>query len=79
MNDRELIELFAARHLQAIEQTEAAYKAYCTGIAQSLLQDAQAIEACVGEVWMLAWDLVPEQKPEKSQDFRRKTGSQAVP
>ena len=69
MNDRELIELFAARHLQAIEQTEAAYKAYCAGIAQSLLQDAQAIEACVGEVWMLAWERVPEQKPENLKLF----------
>ncbi len=69
MNDRELIELFAARHLQAIAQTEAAYKAYCTGIAQSILQDAQTIESCVGKTWMLAWDLVPEQKPENLKLF----------
>ena len=69
MNDHELIELFAARHLQAIEQTEAAYKAYCMGIAQSILQDAQAAEACVGKTWMLAWELVPEQKPENLKLF----------
>ena len=69
MNDRELIELFAARHLQAIEQTEAAYKAYCTGIAQSLLQDAQAVESCVSEVWMLAWEQVPKQKPQNLKLF----------
>ena len=69
MNDRELIELFTARHLQAIEQTEAAYKAYCSGIAQSILRDAQAAEACVGEVWMLAWELVPEHKPENLKLF----------
>lgn len=69
MQDRELFDLFLAHNMQAIVQAQSRYGAYCRMIAQGILRDAQQIDACIGETWSLAWELVPEQKPEHLKLF----------
>lgn len=69
MQDHEIVALYHQRDEQAIAQTETKYGAYCTGIAQSILQNMQDSEECVNDTWLRTWNSIPPAKPENLKTY----------
>lgn len=63
MQDQEIVALYYQRNEQAIVQTETKYGAYCTGIAQNILQNMQDSEECVNDTWLHTWNSIPPAHP----------------
>lgn len=63
MQDSQIIELYYARDEQAIARSSEKYGAYCTNIAQNILQNLQDSEECVNDTWLGAWNTIPPAKP----------------
>lgn len=69
MDDNEIIELFFARDQQAIQAASQQYGAYCTSIAQRILDDQGAAEECVNDAWLKCWQSIPPQRPRSLKSF----------
>ena len=69
MQDQEIVALYYQRNEQAIVQTETKYGAYCTGIAQNILQNMQDSEECVNDTWLHTWNSIPPAKPENLKTY----------
>lgn len=69
MQDQEIVALYHLRDERAIEQTQSKYGAYCTGIAQSILQNMQDSEECVNDTWLRTWNSIPPAKPENLKTY----------
>lgn len=63
MNDEKIIELFFSRDEQAIQQSIAAYGAYCRTVAAGILCDPADAEEAVADTWLAAWDSIPPHRP----------------
>ena len=64
MQDHEIVALYHQRDERAIVQTESKYGAYCTGIAQNILQNMQDSEECVNDTWLVTWNSIPPACPD---------------
>lgn len=69
MEDQQIVALYHQRNEQAIVQTETKYGAYCTGIAQNILQNMQDSEECVNDTWLRTWNSIPPAKPENLKTY----------
>ncbi len=69
MQDQEIVALYHQRDERAIVQTETKYGAYCTGIAQNILQNMQDSEECVNDTWLRTWNSIPPAKPENLRTY----------
>ena len=78
MEDSEILALFAARDVKAIEATEQKYGAYCMRIAQNILYAAEDAEECVNDVWMNLWNAIPPDKPECLKAYVAKAARNAA-
>lgn len=63
MKDEEIIGLYKKRSQQAIKETAQKYEAYCSTIANRILNDRQDTEECVNDTWLKAWNSIPPQVP----------------
>ena len=69
MQDQEIVALYHQRDEMAIKHTETKYGAYCTGIAQHILQNMQDSEECVNDTWLHTWNSIPPAKPENLKTY----------
>ena len=69
MDDSEIVRLFTERSEQAIAETMAKYKGYCTKIAYNILYSHEDAEECVNDAFMKVWDMIPPNKPEMLSTF----------
>lgn len=63
IEDSELIRLYQLRSERAIAESERKYRAYCLKIAVQVLGDVEDAEECVNDVWLKAWNGVPQEPP----------------
>lgn len=64
MEDSEIVRLFLERNEQAVAETMAKYKGYCTKIALNILFSQEDAEECVNDAFMKLWELIPPNEPE---------------
>lgn len=69
MDDNEIIGLFLARDEDAIEAAGREYGAYCSAIANGILNDRGAAEECVNDTWLKCWQSIPPQRPKSLKAF----------
>jgi RNA polymerase sigma factor, sigma-70 family len=69
MDDSQIVELYWQRSDRAIPETAAKYGAYCRRIACNILQSPEDAEECVNDVWLRAWNAMPEQRPARLDAF----------
>jgi len=64
MNDYEIIALYFKRDEMAIVETRKKYGAYCSKIANNILEYKQDVEECLNDMYHHAWNSIPPDKPE---------------
>ncbi len=69
MQDNEIVALYHQRDEMAIVHTQDKYGSYCTGIAQSILQNLQDSEECVNDTWLRTWNSIPPAAPENLKTY----------
>lgn len=72
MEDRQIVELFWDRDQQALIHTQKKYSAYCTTIAQNILENKEDARECVNDTWLCAWNTIPPNRPENLQFYLAK-------
>lgn len=72
MEDRQIVELFWDRDQQALLHTQEKYGAYCTTIAQNILENEEDAQECVNDTWLRAWNSIPPARPENLQFYLAK-------
>ncbi|MBQ6655535.1 MAG: sigma-70 family RNA polymerase sigma factor [Erysipelotrichaceae bacterium] len=65
MEDFDIVKMYWDRDEDAIYHTDRKYNRYCSGIAYSILFNAEDTKECVNETWLKAWQTIPPQRPEK--------------
>lgn len=63
MEDREIIELFNARSEDAVRAVSDKYGGLCAAVSRNILQNNQAVEECVNDTFLKAWESIPPAKP----------------
>lgn len=63
MDDREIIELFNARSEDAVRAVSDKYGGLCAAVSRNILQNNQAVEECVNDTFLKAWESIPPAKP----------------
>lgn len=69
INDIELIRLYQAGAEGAITESERRYGAYCLKIAMNVLGNAEDARECVNDVWLKAWNGIPQETPPDLQAY----------
>lgn len=69
MREEALLALFAQRDEAAIELLRQEYGAYCGKIAAAILPCAEDCEECLNDVWNLAWQSLPTQRPQRLKAY----------
>ncbi|MBR1456130.1 MAG: sigma-70 family RNA polymerase sigma factor [Oscillospiraceae bacterium] len=64
MEDQEIVELYWQRSDRAIAETAAKYGPYCRSIALRLLGSDEDTEECLDDVWLRAWNSMPDDRPD---------------
>ena len=65
MTDAEIVALYWERNETALAETKQSYGAYCRRIAHNILTDLQDVEECENDTYLVAWDTMPPQKPDR--------------
>ena len=63
MEDGEIIELFAKRSDQAIEELKQKYGAHCYTVAYNILRNRQDAEEVVNDAYLIIWNNIPPHIP----------------
>ena len=63
MDDEMIVRLYWNRNENAISESSRKYGAYCTAIAQNILQNRSDAEECVNDTWLRAWNAMPPHMP----------------
>ena len=69
LSDKEIIELFFQRNERAIREMSDKYSAYCTAIAENILDSYEDCQECVNDTWHNAWNAIPPKRPERLKSF----------
>lgn len=69
MEDAAIVELYWARRESALAETQSKYGAYCTAIAQRVLNDCSDAEECVNDTYLGAWNAIPPHRPSCLKTF----------
>ncbi len=64
MEDADIIKLYLQRNEQALAETEARYRGYCTGIARRILGNEQDAAEVVNETYLALWQSIPPNEPQ---------------
>lgn len=64
MTDHDIIVLYFKRDERAIIETQIKYGAYCSKIANNILNYKQDVEECLNDMYHHAWNSIPPAKPE---------------
>ncbi len=64
MTDYDIVKLYLIRSEKAICETAKKYNAYCTVIANNILNNLFDAEECVNDTYLNTWNSIPPQKPE---------------
>ena len=65
MDDKCILKLFFCRDEQAISEAKIKYESYCFKIAYNILGNIEDSEECVSDAFVLAWNSIPPNSPEK--------------
>lgn len=63
MEDSEIIDLYWQRSERAVSASEEKYGAYCTVLADHILNDPEDARECVNDTWLAAWSSIPPHRP----------------
>lgn len=63
MEDHEIIKLFNARSEDAVRAVSEKYGRLCAAVSRNILQNDQAVEECVNDTFLKAWESIPPAKP----------------
>ena len=63
MEDSKIVQLYWDRSPDAISQTAKKYGKYCTSIARNILGNHEDAEECVNDMYMRAWNSMPDHRP----------------
>lgn len=63
MDDAAIVELYWQRQERALDESKTKYGAYCTSIAQRILNDRLDAEECVNDTFLGAWNAMPPHRP----------------
>ena len=63
MEDNKIIELYWARNVDALRETEEKYGAYLTSLSSQILTNRRDIEECVNDTYWRAWNAMPPHRP----------------
>lgn len=63
MEDSQILDLFWARHEDAIKETDIKYGSICSQIAFNLLLNYQDAEECVNDTYFGLWNTIPPRRP----------------
>lgn len=69
MKDEQIVQLYWDRDEAAVSESSMKYGAYCTLIAQNILQNSLDAEECVNDTWMQAWKAMPPHRPAMLSTF----------
>lgn len=69
INDKEIIRLYQIHDEAAITVSELQYGAYLRTIAQNILGDPEDARECVNDVWLKAWNGIPNDPPQKLRAY----------
>ena len=69
MEDTHIVQLYWDRNETAISESSMKYGAYCTSIAQNILQNPADAEECVNDTWLHAWNAMPPHRPSLLSTF----------
>ncbi len=69
MDDEKILDLYFARDDSAITACSEKYGAYCSTIAQNILQCREDSEECVNDTWFRAWNAIPPARPSRLSVF----------
>ena len=69
MEDERIVLLYWDRDEAAISESSMKYGAYCTSIAQNILQNPADAEECVNDTWLHAWNAMPPHRPSLLSTF----------
>lgn len=69
MEDSTIVALFWARDEQAIAASDEKYGRYCTTVAMNILGEKEAVEECVNDTWLHAWNAIPPARPSVLRAF----------
>lgn len=63
MDDSMIIELYFARNVQAIKETDTKYGKLCFNVANNILSNREDSEECVNDTYMSIWNSIPPTRP----------------
>lgn len=69
MEDSKIIGLYFDRSEDAIAETKAKYKSYCTKIAYNILASYEDTEECVSDTYLQTWNAIPPSRPNSLKAF----------
>jgi len=72
MEDRQIVELFWDRDQQALVHSQEKYGAYCTTVAQNILENKEDAQECVNDTWLCAWNTIPPNRPDNLRFYLAK-------
>lgn len=69
MKDIDIIKLYFERSEKAISETDSKYGAYCSCIAENILNNRQDSEECVSDTYLKTWNSIPPNKPSNLRTY----------
>ena len=69
IGDSEIIDLYFARDMSAIDRTAEKYGGYCYRVAKNIVPSHEDAEECVSDTWLRAWNSMPPERPSLLRAF----------
>lgn len=63
MDDETIIQHYWDREQRAVSETAEKYGAYCSSIAENILENREDAQECVNDTYLKAWNTIPPQRP----------------
>lgn len=60
MEDRDIVDLYWQRSMDAISETEIKYGRYCRSITENICKNSSDAEGCVNDTYLSAWNSMPD-------------------
>ena len=64
IGDSEIIDLYFARDMRAIDRTAEKYGGYCYSVAKNIVPSHEDAEECVNDTYLAAWNSMPPNRPD---------------
>jgi len=63
LDDKKIIQLYWDRDERAISETDSKYGAFCSSIAENILDNKEDSKECVNDTYLKTWNALPPQWP----------------